>query len=192
MNIIYAQNPLATRVELDDNDRKTLATNIRIDELENIICAMGLYSEEGELFDLKRVRETYKNYLSNYGEEAFSEIVKSRVKECEEELLGYHCGDCVCVACTCMKCWAEQFLGIDTTKGLGKHEGNIIDSVYRNKNISCKDAIKILEKNSIQIPAKSAEYHVKWIETHLKALEWLKNYEKYCLNAKKYTKKFKI
>ena len=177
MKIIYAQNPLATIVELDDSDRKTLLTNIKIDELENIIIEMGLYSEEGEHFDLKRVRESYKNYLGK-GDESFTEIVKKRSKEFEEELLGTHCGDCICVPCSCMKCWAEQFLEIDTTKGLGKQEGHIIESVFRNKTISCKDAIKSLEKDSIQMPAKSAEYHVKWLETHTNALEWLKAYEK--------------
>ena len=45
MKIIYAENPLAIRVELDHNDRKTLSTAIRIDEMGNIICEMGFYSE---------------------------------------------------------------------------------------------------------------------------------------------------
>ena len=191
MKIIYAQNPLATRVELDDSDRKTLETNIRIDELENIIAEMGFHSEEGQYFDIEKVRNTYKEYLST-GDESFSKRVKERAKECEEELLSTHCGDCICVACTCMKCWAEQFLGIDTTKGLGKYEGSIIEDLFRNKNISCKDAIKHLEKNPIQLMANHAENHVKWLQHRLNALEWLKNYEKNCLNVKKHAKKFKI
>ena len=177
MKIIYAQNPLATRVELDDNDRKTLATNIRIDEMQNLICELGFFAEEGEHFDIERVRTSYKNYLST-SDESLENRVKMRVKECEEELLSTHCGDCTCVACSCMKCWSEQFLEIDTTKGLGKHEGSIIESVFRNKTISCKDAIIVLEEGAIQMPAKNAQHHVKWLQDHLSALEWLKAYEK--------------
>lgn len=43
-----------------------------------------------------------------------------------------HLGDCVCSPCSCLKCHAEDFLGINTIAGLRKYQASHIRSAFGN------------------------------------------------------------
>lgn len=45
-----------------------------------------------------------------------------------------HEGDCTCVPCACLKCQAEDWLGVDTTPGLGKHQAYNIAAAFGHGN----------------------------------------------------------
>lgn len=47
-----------------------------------------------------------------------------------EALRDVHVGDCTCVPCSCLKCWAESYLGIDTMPGLGKSLAYKVDAAF--------------------------------------------------------------
>lgn len=49
----------------------------------------------------------------------------------ETALSETHVGDCTCVPCSCTKCHAEHYLGIDTMPGLGKHLAYKVDHAFR-------------------------------------------------------------
>ena len=134
MKIEWNVNPLETKVFLDDPDRKYLRLAIR---LEAALAALGAISYTRLLEEKEKPEdiERYKKYVNEYTDIAYDEDHKSeeideKIKMYEEELQIGHMGDCVCFACSCMKCWAESLLGIDTIKGLGQHEGNKIDMCF--------------------------------------------------------------
>lgn len=45
-------------------------------------------------------------------------------------LRGTHVGDCTCVPCSCLKCHAEGYLGINTIPGLGKHLAYKVNAAF--------------------------------------------------------------
>lgn len=92
MKIIWNENPLLTRVEMDDEDRRRLR------------AAVGAYLNKYD--DIRDAKEGDR--FTGYA-----------IKALEEE---EHCGDCTCVPASCEKCFAEEMLSIDTIKGCGKHQ----------------------------------------------------------------------
>lgn len=63
--------------------------------------------------------------------------------EYEAALRDIHVGDCTCVPCSCLKCWAEGYLGIDTMPGLGKHMAYKVDAAF-DLGRSLDEAIDVL------------------------------------------------
>lgn len=51
----------------------------------------------------------------------------------EDALRDIHVGDCTCDPCSCLKCHAEAYLGIDTTPGLNKWLGHKIADAFDTK-----------------------------------------------------------
>lgn len=69
-----------------------------------------------------------------------------------EALLEPHCGDCTCVPCSCLKCYAEQLFGINTIKGLRKHEATKIDAAFRSGK-TIDEAIEALANYEVKTMA---------------------------------------
>ena len=94
-------------------------------------------------------------------------------------------GDCTCVPCTCYRCLVESMLGIDTIKGLGKHEANAVQGAF------CKDGKKTIEEAIATLEADKEyikpatwpdsvgyEIHIpRWESERKRATEWLKKYK---------------
>ena len=153
MNIVWAKNPLETRVELDDADKLLLLERLKAEHLED------------------------------YGEDqADDKWLEERAADYTQELLGKHVGDCTCVPCSCSKCYAEMLLGIDTTKGLGKHSAYKIDGAFSG-DASIEEAIQKLENYqptynlSSSWPKEEWEKHIpRWLEEGKRAHAWLVAY----------------
>jgi hypothetical protein len=157
MKITWTENPLETRVELDEADKKLLFAKLKAEYLEDLI-----FSAHFELKSEKAVDELVADYT--------------------QELLSKHIGDCTCVPCSCTKCRAESLLEIDTIRGLGKHSSYKIDSAFSG-GVSIDEAVRRLENyqptydpNS-KWPRSDWEQHVpRWIEEGKRARAWLVAY----------------
>ncbi len=135
MKIIWNQNPLRTQILLDEHEKKEFWYKIKIEEMEHLLFGAHFYLIDGkDYFDIDRARQEAdpKYYMVDPPK-------KSGLDERVDELYQYfigdlednsHCGDCTCFAASCSKCQAEHLLGIDTIKGLGKHEANKIQWAF--------------------------------------------------------------
>lgn len=59
------------------------------------------------------------------------ETMAERSKLYEEALLGRHCGDCIGIADYCIKCRAEDAVGLDTLDGLSQQEAAAINAAFK-------------------------------------------------------------
>lgn len=192
MIITYNKNPLHTIVELDNNEKKELWYKIKINALEDNISIARLYLIEGKNFDIEQARIILKN---EYDENDNSKLDKW----CDEmleyyifELSSNHSGDCTCVACSCSKCSAEELLGIDTIKGLGKHSAYKIERAFGTDNSNSIEEALIYLKNYTGIPDDVSlwksyggyeQYIPRWKEEARIAYDWLLKYKIEKLNG---------
>lgn len=197
MKIIYNQNPLFTQVILDEHERKEFWYKIKIEELQDLMINANFHLEEGkEFFDLKQAREDLDpkyfypdwNDITKKGQKSDLDKRVDKMFECYIADLeqNSHCGDCTCFACSCSKCHAENLLGLDTIKGLGKHEANRINSAFtpkgekfptRENQQTIDQAIRSLDEYVPTIAWKGAEAHFeRWLEEGIRARKWLKQY----------------
>lgn len=209
MKIEYAQNPLFTKVILDEHEQEIFKLKIRLKEMEE-----GMYetywtlthhdwwnkniAKDGEAKTVRTLQDTINEALRGINPDYWmsEDNEKSKLDERVDELFelfmadlsGGHAGDCICVPCSCSKCMAEGFLGIDTISGLGKHEAHTIDSLFEFKNEKSID--EVLEKLKVWEPSafvdngnphwtkEHHDFHLpRWKREGANAYEWLKAYK---------------
>lgn len=192
MRIVWAKNPLETRVELDEADKQLLHAKLRIEHLQD-----QLFTAHRELTSERKATESFGKRVAaavqaldvdfmfddkERNGKTFSQWLDERVTDYTQELLGKHMGDCTCVPSSCSKCYAESLLGINTIKGLGKHSTYKIDGVFAG-DVSIDEAIQRLEvyqptyNQSSTRPKADWEQHVpRWIEEAKRAHAWLVAY----------------
>lgn len=162
MKIIYNKNPLWTAIKLNKKEKQEFWYKIKIMQMEDMLFNAYYYTKE-ENFDIKKARQSLNP-------DYFYTDDKSPLDKCCDEMLNYyvkelqlnHCGDCTAVACACAKCHAEEFLGIETIKGIGKYSSSYIQAAFgKNNEKSLDEAIEYLSK----IPEAK------------KAHDWLVNYK---------------
>lgn len=133
MKITYNKNPLLTTVELDDHDREVFRLKIKVEELESRLFSTYFDLTENDPPDVKgAIRHSNPEYyMDDHEKTRLDERVDMLLEDFIAELLGTHCGDCTCVACSCSKCRAERILGIDTLAPFpGKHELHAVDKAF--------------------------------------------------------------
>jgi hypothetical protein len=180
MQIKYQPNPLDTIIELDAHDAEVLRLKIRIGELERRIGSAAYHLEPGEWFNVETARlrldvGALKEHLSKSVPELFDLFVA--------ELRGPHVGDCTCVPWSCMKCRAEELLGINTIAGLGKHPAHYIESAFLDGRdidaaIAYLDGYRPVRTGAwLRHPQEEFDQHVpRWTADAKHAAEWLRNY----------------
>lgn len=188
MKITWTENPLETRVELDEADKKLLFARLKAEYLEDMIFSAHFELKSEKAVD-ERVANTSRvldvNYICDDSErngKTLTQWLDELVADYTQELLSKHIGDCTCVPCSCTKCRAESMLEIDTIRGLGKHSSYKIDSAFSG-GASIDEAIRRLENyqptydpNS-KWPRSDWEQHVpRWIEEGKRAHAWLVAY----------------
>jgi hypothetical protein len=187
MKITYNDNPLATVVELDDKDRELLKAKIWIEKLEDdIFEAHHVLMKNADIETAIRVLDVAVKYDDDENKDKY---VNWRLNIFEEALKSNHWGDCTCVPSSCIKCYAEDLLGIDTIKGLWKQCGVQIQTVFvDNTNKSIDEAIEELTNynpvrgaaNTMWLKRPQAEWDaclVHWQKTAKKTVEWLIEYQ---------------
>lgn len=128
----YNQNPLATEVHLDDRAVELLKEKILVSMLEEIVSGSFYALTHDGFFEARNRLQEYA-----YDDEPESEFRKQltyRLEESVQALKDIHHGDCVAAPTSCMKCHAEELLGIDTlpenhTKNIGSQLNHIFDRV---------------------------------------------------------------
>lgn len=183
MKITYTPNPLATIIELDDHDKEVLRLKLIIEALTERIVGAHVHLEEGASFDLERARKEVFYGEDDEFENNLAGRAKDEVVFFTEALLEPHCGDCTCVPCSCLKCHAEQLLGINTIKGLRKHEATKIDAAFRSGK-TIDEAIVELANYQVK-PITSPNFTQEmldhwtpiWKEQASQAAAWLKAYK---------------
>lgn len=183
MQIRWAPNPLKTIVELDEADKLLLREKLKTEELEENLCRVSLAKT------LEEARQAADfEYIcgdKDYGGKSFEVRLDERLAYYITDMLGEHDGDCVCVACSCGKCHAERLLGINTIRGLGKHEATKIGWAFMGDagERTIDEAIERLRNYRPEYkfipnwPEEEWRKHVpRWIEEARRALTWLEAY----------------
>lgn len=177
MKIEYEQNPLKTKVILDEKEKQLLKEKIKYDQLQWAAIELALDIENG--------RVTKENITSN---DSYNKIMDEKIIEEEssnllenaiEALQSSHGGDCICAPATCPKCYAEELLGICTTKDLDKYAGHYINLAFHAKGATtCQEAIDILKNYNIRKEDNDPEeVYQRWNKNKNDAIKWLEKYQ---------------
>jgi hypothetical protein len=103
------------------------------------------------------------------------------------ELDSEHCGDCIAVACTCCRCYAEEILGINTLP-VGKSIARILQELYFEEHAAQeeKDArrkrqeefkLKYPSSNKMT-PEQLAHWEPIWVENKRIALQYYEEHKR--------------
>ena len=194
MKIIWAENPLNTRVELDERDLLLLKEKLKSEYLENRLVSVNFELDtkllsrnehktpEEHITTALRVLDI--DYLLNdtkHNNKSFDEWLDESVVFYVQSLLDPHCGDCTCVPCSCLKCHVEDMFGINTIKGLGKHPATKVNTAF-SATRDIDEAIRWLstyqpKHNDPKWVYEQWVMHVpRWVEEGKRALMWLVAY----------------
>lgn len=179
MKITYTPNPMRTIVELDEHEKKEFWYKTKIDQMQWMLAGGRFYlCHEFDCYDVNRAKEEL-----TYDEAELDKRVDELSEYYIKSLLDIHLGDCTCVPCSCDKCHAESLLGIDTIKGLGKHEGSKVSGAFDMKpggvdGRTLDEAIERLEQYKPAADWEGWEAHAeRWEREAKNALAWLKEYK---------------
>lgn len=158
MKIIYNENPLKTKIILNNIERELFLYKIALE----FIFDNG---NDNEIINI--IKTNFYNSKSLYCD-FFEPYLSS--------LISGHRGDCTSTPMPCIKCYSENLLKINTIRGLPS--GYIIDSNFEK---SAESTLEYLQ-NHIPPPhnAYGPSYHDKWITT----INWLEEYINVELNKK--------
>ena len=195
MKIIWNPNPLRTVIECDENDLQLIHDKIMIEEQRNYIYNLQWQLKE----DTKRYNpNSVLKDLKEFDHKNLQKQVDDLTIQAAEDLKQIHVGDCTCIPCSCMKCFAEDYLGVNTIKGLGKHEASNIISAFggygepgKDDPFTIDEALENLQNYKVESfedneawkgSGFTKEYYDIWIPEweaqHRRAYKWLLNYKK--------------
>lgn len=189
MYINWKENPLETTVDVDDRDRQMLLlvhqNNRYLDILIGIDIKLSFKytSDKSKESVVEQVLKRLEPWCDVCDLEPDCDAVEALVSDLQHT----HMGDCVCFPAGCIKCYAEEALGIDTIEGLGKHQASKIFHAFdKTTSGSIDEAIEILrqptvyteEYDKIWSSQKAFEKHIpRWETERSEALEWLQTYK---------------
>lgn len=187
MQINWNKNPLRTTISLTEEEKEIFALKCLIDEYEERLTVAALYLNKEKYpkqFNPERAfTEVYiYDESGNIDREKINEFKNYYLRELES---GYHIGDCTCFPSSCNRCIAEEILGVDTIKGLGKHPANSIQSLFGIENEkSLDEVLEELSKEKKYTKPDSwpstvgYEQHIpRWEAERVAAYQWLKQYK---------------
>jgi hypothetical protein len=187
MKINWHQNPFWTTVELDERDKERILIAYQNEEYTNILCNLNMRLNgdfsDPPLTDIEEIKKLANKWGSICNLDVESKEIQSYIKELELS----HMGDCTCVPCTCFRCLVEDMLGIDTLKGLGKHQASkVLGAFGKEGNKTIDEAIESLEQPMSYVKTdvwkaftqEQYESHIpRWENERVTAVAWLKKYK---------------
>jgi len=135
MEIIWNPNPLKSVIVLTEDEKKQFILRRRI---EDIIEDVGYahYLLKNEKVDQQKIEALLQAAMHVYEEPLPDD------DDYLPHLAERHMGDCVCVACSCSKCHAEDLLGVSTIEGLGKHAAHKIEVAFDKEGATLDSVIE--------------------------------------------------
>ena len=170
MKIVYTENPLCTRVELDVHEAKNFWYLIKLAEMEELLFDAHFHMQDDRWHNMDTARSAVDpDYYMNDEDDKPTKL-DQRVKTLHDyymaDLACSHGGDCTCVPASCSKCHAESMLGIDTIPGMGKHMGSYIFGLFGKPEVTtCAQAIAFMQATE------------NLSDTGKRALAWLVDYQ---------------
>lgn len=150
--IEWAENPLATRILLTEaGKREFVLRHILVWLLEDLDAAANWTG-----LDIEELAE------------------RTHAFEFLTELEKVHCGDCTCVPASCTKCHAEETAGIETTAGLGRHEGHAIAGFTTG---TIEETIEKLRAPPVATEDWQKPHVERWSDERSRAIAWLTKYK---------------
>lgn len=185
MKINYKPNPFNTTVELDDRDKQMILLAYQNEEYTQLLCSLhmrleGKYEKE-PLTDIEVIKKEVDKWGAICNLEVDSPVIMDYISYIDDQ----HCGDCTCVPCSCIRCCVEDMLGINTLKGLGKHQASKVQGAFgKDGNKPIDEVIASLETEREYIKPDTwpdsvgYEVHIpRWENERKTAAEWLKKYK---------------
>lgn len=174
MKITYNKNPLLTSIELTPEETDLFKLRVTIKELKELLFDAHFYIEEGKYYDLAEVRDAVDPayYLGDKNPCPLDGRVAELVEWALNSLKGAHDGDCTCVPCSCSKCHAEELLGINTIKGMGKH------SAYKIRDAFGKDNERTMQEALDHLKNYDPEPGPSYVNNHKLFYECLPRWKK--------------
>jgi hypothetical protein len=173
MKIEYAQNPMASKIILDDADLNTLRDKCFVEAAEDLIASFYCDMKYRDM----DIEDAYSKTFDSVEKQMRSEV-NHYMDWLPDTATGQHVGDCTCVPSTCGRCMLENFLGIDTIEGLGKHEGAKI-SGYFNKHPdgTAKDCLEHMRNRTVEATEDWHKPHIeRWKQELVNTIAWLEKY----------------
>ena len=187
MKINWKPNPFLTTVELDDRDKQMILLAYQNEAYSDLLCDIS-FDVNGKfnrpkITDVEDIKERVNKWETICNLTVDSPEIVQYISYINES----HFGDCTCVACSCVRCWIEDMLGIDTMKGLGKHQANKVLGVFgKEGNRTIDEAIASLEQPTSYVKTdawksftqEQYESHIpRWENERVTAVAWLKKYK---------------
>ena len=185
MKINYHPNPFLTTIEIDDRDKRMLLASYQNEQLSDLLCDLRLQLKGGyggaPLTDIEDIKKIVDKWADIINLEVDSEEIQYYISYLNSE----HMGDCICMACSCIRCMVEDMLGINTLANLGKHSARkILGAFGKDGNNTIDEAIISLEsaqdysKPDTWPDSVGWDIHIpRWESERESALKWLKSYK---------------
>ena len=149
MKIIYGQNPLAAKVILTEAEKKELWYKIKITQLEDLVFNTYYYLQDKN-FNLVEAKQDIDSFVEDDTKE-FDKHVNLLHACMISSLTSSHVGDCICLPCSCIKCQAEDMLGITTIALQPSRVNAYIAEAFQH--VDTLDAAILFLENQINVSA---------------------------------------
>lgn len=180
MKIIYQPNPLNTKVILSAEEEKILFLKIKYAEIEDKLFEVH-FLLTNNINNINSHAEALKAADPNYYmvEDDSVSPIDQRSTTLKNAYIGAlqdpHNGDCVQVACSCMKCIAENLLEINTIPRIKADVGGIISRTFIK--LDTNDINAVIEYLEDFSPVSKSGDPIVNTHPYKSALEYLKRYK---------------
>jgi hypothetical protein len=190
MEIVWNENPLFTKVILNDTEKELLEARLLFDDYASFSCGLHMGLERNDTkYVHELIRRTWGEFESGSIQKDNRGYAQNLIQALENDM---HIGDCTCEPASCTKCGAEDLMKINTLEGLGKHEARKIMAAFSKNEFgytndrTINEALEILSerpeykmskawKNTTQ---EEYEVHIpRWEKERENAYAWLLKYK---------------
>ena len=187
MKISWNPNPFFSTLELDDRDEQLLLVAYQNEEYAQLLIELdwgftGKYGSRELFTSLDQPAKIIEKWQSICNLEVSSPEIQRYIAFAGD----MHMGDCICVPCTCVRCLAEEMLGVSTLEGLGKHLAHKVYGAFGTQtciNAALDNLLKpyTYEKRSPGYDNYTRESYeglcTRWNKERKQAHIWLSNYK---------------
>jgi len=182
MKINWNQNPFWTTIDLDERDKQMILLAHQNERYSDLLCNLDLRLKDDPL-DLEGVEEI----VDNWGEICDLTVNSPEVQGIIEYIKYQHGGDCTCTPYSCIRCIAEDMLGVDTLEGLEKHSAHKVQGAFgEDGKRTIDEAIEVLSApgeyvkgdawNTVTLEDYEKQIP-RWERERQAAANWLKVYK---------------